>query len=148
MKSRWRIAYILIGLVLATVCGVAEAPPATRMRALEVLKEAFVDVNDLETARRYYERGLSLIDKPNQPLAPREGLEVNINEVKGTSKCMLGMVYIMLAKKAYNSGDDMKEYEYLMRAKRQIAEGLKLEPSPHVRAVAEDLVRRYNLDKL
>jgi tetratricopeptide (TPR) repeat protein len=101
-----------------------------------------VDYQEWETAKKYYERGLVLIEQTDQPLSPEPGIETSRSEVKGTAKCMLGLVYIMLSKDAHASGNDILEYEYLSRAKKQITDGLKLEPIPAVRAIAEDLLKK------
>ena len=104
--------------------------------------EFAVDYLDWETAKKYYERGLVLLEQPNQPLSPETGIEISKNEVKGTSKCMLGLVYIMLSKDAHASGNDMLEHEYLSRARKQLIDGLKLDPIPSVRVIAEDLLKK------
>ena len=104
--------------------------------------EFAVDYRDWETAKKYYERGLVLLEQPNQPLSPETGIEISKNEVKGTSKCMLGLVYIMLSKDAHASGNDMLEHEYLSRARKQLIDGLKLDPIPSVRVIAEDLLKK------
>jgi hypothetical protein len=105
--------------------------------------EFAVDDRDWETAKKYYQKGLVLIDQPDQPLSPEDGVEVTKSEVKGTSKCMLGLVYIMLSKNARDSGDDLMEYEYILKAKKQINDGLKLDPIPSVRVIAEDIIKKY-----
>ena len=69
-------------------------------------------------------------------------IRISKNEVKGTSKCMLGLVYIMLSKDAHASGNDMLEHEYLSRARKQLIDGLKLDPIPSVRVIAEDLLKK------
>ena len=106
--------------------------------------EFAVDHRDWETAKKYYQKGLVLIDQSDQPLSPENGVEITKSEVKGTSKCMLGLVYIMLSKNARESGDGLLEYEYILKAKKQINDGLKLDPIPPVRAVAEDLLKKYS----
>jgi|WetSurSiteA1Bulk_404760.scaffolds.fasta_scaffold27360_2 hypothetical protein len=108
-----------------------------------VRAEFAVDHRDWETAKRYYQKGLVLIDQPDQPLSPESGIEITKSEVKGTSKCMLGLVYIMLSKNARDSGDDLLEYEYILKAKKQINDGLKLDPIPSVRVIAEDIIKKY-----
>ena len=55
--------------------------------------EVALKEQDWLTAQKYFERGLTLLKQPDQPVAPR-GVKTPVSDVEGDAQCFLGYVYI------------------------------------------------------
>ncbi len=116
MDSLWR-AYTQFrqGLVSEGLKGVDEALSIDPDLAYaNILKgEITMQLQDWETSKRYFERGLLLLKDPDQPLSPSPEVEITPQEVEGDTRCFLSYVYIKLAQKVSQSGDTSAEQKYL-----------------------------------
>ena len=110
-----------------------------------VRAEIAMENEDWLTAKQYFEKGISLLDQPNQPLSPSEGVAITKSEVEGNALCSLGYVYIMMAQNAHESENYDLEYQYLMGAKENLLEGLNHDPVPPMRTMAKELLRKFNI---
>jgi len=98
---------------------------------------------DWLTAQKHFERGLTLLKEPNQPLSPRPDIVITPQEVEGDAHCFLGYVYVKLAQKASRSGDSGTEQKYLGRAHKSLSAGMKLKPGDEARELAEGLLKMF-----
>ena len=98
---------------------------------------------DWPTAQKYYEKGLSLLKQPNQPLSPDPQTKVTVKEVEGDTRCFLGYVYIKQAQRANRSGNEREEQKYLELADKSLRAGLKLSPGKEARELAEGLIKKF-----
>lgn len=96
-----------------------------------------------DTARVYFERGISLLDEPDQPLSPDPDTVMPLEGVKGDAYCMLGGSYVYCAAHANRRGNTILEQKYLERAHECLTAGLKLSPSDEMRSWAEHLLRSF-----
>jgi len=108
-----------------------------------VRAEFAMQEQDWPTAQKYFERGLSLLKEPNQPLSPSPEIEITPKEIEGDACCFLGYVYIKLAQKASRSGDSAAEQKYLEIAHKSLKDGLKLSPGNEARELAEGLLKMF-----
>jgi tetratricopeptide (TPR) repeat protein len=146
MNTLWR-AYTQFqqGLVSESLKGVDEALSIDPDLAYAniVKGEITMKLQDWETSKRYFERGLSFLRDPDQPLSPSPQIEITFQEVEGDTRCFLGYVYIKLAQKASRSGDSSAEQKYLELAQKYLKAGLKLSPGDEARELAEGLLKKF-----
>jgi len=96
-----------------------------------------------ETAKKYFERGLSLLNQPDQPLSPVKSVQITPREVGGDTRCFLGYVYIKLAQQANMEGRTNIEQIYLEKAYESLQAGLALEPEEEAREFAQKLLKMF-----
>ncbi len=146
MDTLWR-AYTQFrqGLVSEGLKGVDEALSIDPDLAYAniVKGEITMQLQDWETSKRCFERGLSLLKEPDQPLSPSPEVEIIPQEVEGDARCFLGYVYIKLAQKDSRPGDTSAEQKYLELAHKSLKAGLKLSPGNEARELAEGLLKMF-----
>ncbi len=98
---------------------------------------------DWPSALRYFERGLTLLKQPDQPLSPSKSPKITAKEVEGNARCFLGYVYVKLSQQANRTGRAQDEQRYLDLANQSLRAGLALNPGKEPRELAERLLQMF-----
>lgn len=98
---------------------------------------------DWPSAQKYFQRGLTLLKQPNQPVSPSTTANISVTDVEGDARCFLGYVYIKRAQEASQRGRDQEEQRYLELANKSLKAGLALSPGKEARELAERLLRMF-----
>jgi hypothetical protein len=104
--------------------------------------EVALKEQDWPTAQKYFERGLTLLKQPDQPVAPR-GVKTPVSDVEGDTRCFLGYVHIKRAQQASQRGQGEEEQRYLDLANKSLKAGLALTPGKEARELGERLLRMF-----
>jgi tetratricopeptide (TPR) repeat protein len=99
---------------------------------------------DWKTARYYYERGLSLLYKPNQLTSPTQSVKIPAKEIEADSRCWLSLVYFRLAEQAHSRGNTKEEQSCLEKSYSSAKRGLALGADDEPRGLAEEVLRMLN----
>ena len=94
-----------------------------------------------DSARVYFERGVSLINDPDQPIAPTSDSQITKRELEGDARCFLGLVYMKCAQQAQGVEKFELEEMYRASAKRTLQMGMQLDPGPEARDIAAGLLK-------
>ncbi len=99
---------------------------------------------DWEVAKTYFEKGLKHLHEPDQPLSPSDSAVITAKEIEADARVFLGYTYIELGRKANSQGANQLEKKYLDSAKVNLETGLKLNPGPEARKMAEHLLKMFS----
>ena len=95
------------------------------------------------TAKKYFERGLSLLEQPDQPVSPNKSAQISSQGIEADSRCFLGYVYIKLAQQASRQGNANIEQKYLAQADKFLRAGIELGPGDEARELAQNLLKIF-----
>jgi len=103
------------------------------------LGELAMHQEEWNTAHRLLQRGLKLVDGPDQLFAPAGTIQVSAKELKGDASVFLAFTLIQIAKQDFQRGDAVESNVNLMLARVYLATINSLDPGPETRAMANDL---------